>query len=367
VMDMESGSGKGQRISVRTVERLSVYRRALEDLMRQNIEYIPSHRLAALVGVTPAQLRRDLASFGSFGNVVRGYDVRQMVMTISALIGTDRQQDVGLVGVGQLGRALLSYRGFEQRGFHIAAAFDTDPQKIGRVFAGRRCHSLDELEARIAELGLRILLLTSRPEGLQELVNRAAAAGVRGFLNFVPTSIDCPAGCFIEPVDISAKLEKLSFLSRWSDEPLEQSIETVIGGVVAPKKILVVDDDRDLVASVEAFLKGRGYAVTTAHNGKEAYASIVSERPDLIVLDVMMDYDEEGMVLASALKTDGPTRDIPIVMLSGFNVQEDVRERVLASLMGQNLPAETFMEKPVRLAELADRIELLLGKEDDRS
>ncbi len=112
------------------------------------------------------------------------------------------------------------------------------------------------------------------------------------------------------------------------------------------RKILLVDDDRDLVASIEAFLTARGYAVTTANNGKEAYARIVADKPDLIVLDVMMDYDEEGMVLASALKTDGPTRDIPILMLSGFNVQEDVREKVLASLMGQDLPAEVFMQKP---------------------
>ncbi len=129
---------------------------------------------------------------------------------------------------------------------------------------------------------------------------------------------------------------------------------------MSTKRILVVDDDRDLVASIEAFLTARGFEVATAGNGKEAYARIVKNRPDLIVLDVMMDYDEEGMVLASALKTDGPTRDIPIVMLSGFNVQKDVRDRVLASLMGQDLPAETFMEKPVRLAELADRINLLL-------
>lgn len=128
------------------------------------------------------------------------------------------------------------------------------------------------------------------------------------------------------------------------------------------KKVLVVDDDLDLVASIEAFLTARGFAVTTANNGKEAYARIVADSPDLIVLDVMMDYEEEGMVLASALKTDGPTRDIPILMLSGFNVQQDVREKVLASLMGQDLPAETFMEKPVRLADLAARIDLLLER-----
>ena len=123
------------------------------------------------------------------------------------------------------------------------------------------------------------------------------------------------------------------------------------------RKILVVDDDRDLVASVEAFLTARGFAVATAGNGREAYAQIVKSAPDLIVLDVMMDYEEEGMVLASALKTDGPTRDIPILMLSGFSVQQDVREKVLASLMGQDLPAETFMEKPVRLVRRLSSIQ----------
>jgi DNA-binding response OmpR family regulator len=135
---------------------------------------------------------------------------------------------------------------------------------------------------------------------------------------------------------------------------------------MSTKKILVVDDDNDLVASIEAFLGARGFVVTTAGNSKEAYKRIVEDKPDLIVLDVMMDYDEEGMVLASALKTDGPTRDIPIVMLSGFNVQKDVREKVLASLMGQDWPAETFMQKPVRLAELAERIDTLLARVEER-
>jgi DNA-binding response OmpR family regulator len=135
---------------------------------------------------------------------------------------------------------------------------------------------------------------------------------------------------------------------------------------MSTKKILVVDDDQDLVASVEAFLGARGFDVSTAGNSREAYQRIVEDRPDLIVLDVMMDYDEEGMVLASALKTDGPTRDVPIIILSGFNVQKDVREKVLASLMGQDWPAESFMQKPVRLAELAERIDMLLTRVEEQ-
>jgi DNA-binding response OmpR family regulator len=135
---------------------------------------------------------------------------------------------------------------------------------------------------------------------------------------------------------------------------------------MSAKRILVVDDDRDLVTSIEAFLGARGFVVITAGNSKEAYKRIVGDRPDLIVLDVMMDYDEEGMILASALKTDAPTREIPILMLSGFNVQEDVRDKVIASLMGQDWPAEIFMQKPVKLADLAARIDELLAQAEKR-
>ncbi len=202
------------RVSLHTVERLSVYRRMLDELAHDGVESIHSHRLAALVGVTPTQLRRDLASFGSFGNIARGYDVQQMSRTISRIVGTDSPQAIALIGVGDLGRALLSYRGFEERGFHIAVAFDIDPEKVGRTFAGRRCYGPDELEGVLKDFDIRIVILASRPEGLQLVVDRAAAAGVRSFLNFVPKRAIAPSGCFVEHVDISAKLEKLSFLSR---------------------------------------------------------------------------------------------------------------------------------------------------------
>jgi len=204
-------------VSLHTVERLSVYRRMLEELAHEGVEYVHSHQLAALVGVTAAQLRRDLASFGSFGSIARGYNVREMDRTIGRIVGTDITQSVALFGLGDLGRALLSYRGFEERGFNVAAIFETDPDKIGHVFNGRRCYGLDALETVIAQHGIRIAILASREEGLQELVDRAAAVGVRSFLNFVPKRVTAPADCFVENIDISAKLEKLSFLSRRQD------------------------------------------------------------------------------------------------------------------------------------------------------
>ena len=203
-----------KHVSLQTVERLSAYRRVLEELDRDGVEHIHSQQLAGLVGVTPAQLRRDLASFGSFGNISRGYNVYQMGRTISRIMGTDSTQSVALFGVGDLGRALLSYRGFEERGFHIAVAFDVDQAKVGRVFAGRRCYALDEIATVLPEYEVRMAVLASRPEGLQALADRVAAAGVHAILNFVPKRVSAPEGCFVENTDISAKLEKLSFLAH---------------------------------------------------------------------------------------------------------------------------------------------------------
>jgi redox-sensing transcriptional repressor len=186
----------------------------LEDLDRDGIEYIHSHQLAGLVSVTPAQLRRDLASFGTFGNIARGYNVYQMSRTIGRILGTDESQNVALVGVGDLGRAPLSYRGFEERGFHIVVAFDVDTEKVGRVFAGRRCYHVDSLEQVLHESEVQMAILASRPEGLQALADRVCAAGVHGILNFVPKRVSVPAGCFVEETDITSKLEMLSYLAR---------------------------------------------------------------------------------------------------------------------------------------------------------
>jgi redox-sensing transcriptional repressor len=203
-----------KRVSLQTVERLSAYRKVLEELDRDGVEDIHSHQLAELVGVSPAQLRRDLASFGTFGNISRGYNVYQMSRTISRIMGTDEAQSVALFGVGDLGRALLSYRGFEERGFHIAVAFDVDSEKVGRVFAGRRCYHVDHLETVLREFDVHIALLASRTEGLQRLVDRVCGAGVHAVLNFVPKHVTVPGGCHVEEIDITSKLEMLSFLAH---------------------------------------------------------------------------------------------------------------------------------------------------------
>jgi redox-sensing transcriptional repressor len=211
---VETAKKADRRVSVSTVERLSVYRKVLEELHYDGVEYAYSQQLADMVGVTPAQLRRDLASFGSFGNISRGYNVYQLTRTISRILGTDAAQTVALFGVGDLGRSLLAYRGFEERGFHIGVVFDLDAEKAGRVFAGRRCFHVDQMEKVLPEFDVRIAILACRPPGLQQLVDRLSKLGITSILNFVPKRISPASGGYVESIDLAAKLEKLSFLSQ---------------------------------------------------------------------------------------------------------------------------------------------------------
>jgi redox-sensing transcriptional repressor len=204
----------GRHVALQTIERLSTYRRILEDLHSKGIQYVYSHQLAEYVDVTPAQLRRDLSAFGSFGNISRGYNVQRLIMTLSGLFGTSEVQPVALVGVGNLGRTLLSYRGFVERGFSVDVIFDSDPSKIGRVIAGRRCFDIKDAEMVLRESPIEIAMLACRPEGLQGVVDRFIALGVKSFLSFVPAIIEVPSGVFVETEDISAKLEKLSFFAK---------------------------------------------------------------------------------------------------------------------------------------------------------
>lgn len=127
------------------------------------------------------------------------------------------------------------------------------------------------------------------------------------------------------------------------------------------KKILVVDDDKDLVSSLEAYFRGRGHEVSTARSGAEAREALRGLQPDAIVLDIMMETDAEGFNLAYKLKTDEATRKIPIVILSGFMNHLEERSKSFEFIQGRDWPAAVFFEKPVKLKELADTVAQLIS------
>ena len=130
------------------------------------------------------------------------------------------------------------------------------------------------------------------------------------------------------------------------------------------KNILLVDDDRDLVETMKTFLEARGYAVTTAHSGIEAREELTRKRPDLVVLDIMMDYDTDGFNVAYKLKNDPETERIPVIIVSGFTKELDTKTHIFEPMMYRDWPAAKFFEKPVKLGALADAVaDLLAGAE----
>lgn len=200
-----------ERISDSTVRRLSVYLRLLRELAAEDREIVSSQELAERAGTTSAQVRKDLSLFGSFGKRGRGYEVNELVASLEGILGLERRWPVALVGVGRIGGALLGYDSLTGQGFEIAAAFDTDPSKVGSVRAGVEVAPLSELERRVSDQRIRMGIVATPPDAAQEVTDRLVEAGVEAILNFAPRKLDVPEGVTVRSMDVALELEGLSF------------------------------------------------------------------------------------------------------------------------------------------------------------
>ncbi len=195
-------------------QRLSLYLRFLEGLESGQKETVSSSQLARALGLTAAQVRRDLAYFGQFGFPGVGYKVANLVREIRRILGTDRTWQVALVGAGNLGTALLRYRGFRKQGFEIAAVFDADPKLEGKIVSGIAIKNVKDLARSVRDSGIRIAILAVPAEAANDAAKRCVEAGVRGILNFAPTRLDVPDSVIVHPVDLALQLEQLAFRMR---------------------------------------------------------------------------------------------------------------------------------------------------------
>ncbi len=193
------------------VSRLSLYLRELEHLVRDGHETTSSHRLGSVLGFTDAQVRKDLAYFGHFGYPGIGYRCDELIAAIKKILGTDQQWLVVLVGAGNLGRALLGYRGFQQRGFRVVAAFDIDPSKVGTQIEGLQVQHLDRLPDVARANRIRLGMIAVPAAAAQMVADRLVAVGVEGILNFAPVTIVLPEGVPRVGVDLAIELEQLAF------------------------------------------------------------------------------------------------------------------------------------------------------------
>ena len=204
---------KSQRSQIprKAVYRLSLYLRCLQRLRANGIRTVSSEALAAAAGVKSTQLRKDLTYFGQFGTRGLGYDVAQLAGMITDLLGTNSLQPVILVGVGNLGTALLSYRGFEKEGFEIVAAFDIDRSLQRGKRLKQPIFGMDRLAAFAAGHGVKMAVLTVPATVAQEVANDLVAAGITGILNFAPIVLQVPEDVVVNNVNLAIELENLSY------------------------------------------------------------------------------------------------------------------------------------------------------------
>jgi redox-sensing transcriptional repressor len=195
----------------KTIYRLSIYLRCLQRLRSNAIRTVSSDALAKAAGVKPTQLRKDLTYFGQFGTRGLGYDVEQLAAMITDLLGTKRLQPVILVGVGNLGRALLSYRGFEQEGFEIVGAFDLAVEGKRAKEIKQPVYAMERLEEIVRQAGARMAILAVPATAAQEVTNRLVQCGIAGILNFAPIVLQVPEEVTVNNVNLAIELENLSY------------------------------------------------------------------------------------------------------------------------------------------------------------
>ena len=200
-----------KRIADSTVRRLSMYLRYLEDLDTQGQETASSDELAHLCGTTPAQVRKDLSFFGSFGKRGLGYPVHELTAHLREILGLEREWKVVIIGAGKIGAALANYRGFRQRGFRIVGVYDNDPKKIGQPWGEAIVHDMADLVQDIRREEAPIAVLAIPSEDAQDVVDHLVDAGIRAILNFAPAQITVPPHVSLKSVNMAMELEGLSF------------------------------------------------------------------------------------------------------------------------------------------------------------
>jgi redox-sensing transcriptional repressor len=193
------------------IGRLPVYLRALNRLTQEGYEVTSSHELGRRLGISSAQIRKDLSHFGGFGKQGTGYQIAYLEEKLRQVLQVNRDWDVALVGAGDLGHAVGNYKGFVDRGFHITCIFDTSPNKIGTVIGGITVQSLDELPKTIEEKSIRMAMIAVPAEHAQKVTDTLIGVGVRAFLNYAPINLNVPEGVYVQYIDPVLHLQRMTY------------------------------------------------------------------------------------------------------------------------------------------------------------
>lgn len=201
-------------VSDKIIARLSLYRRLLKVLEGEGVRSVFSHQLATMAGGTAAQLRRDLMEVGYCGRPNNGYEVTRLADSIRDFLDVPGGQSVVLVGVGNLGKSLLSYFATRRSSLQVVAAFDSDPYKVNRVIHGCRCYPMDSLSEVLKGQTATVAVIAVPAAGAQGVAEVLTRAGVRGILNFAPVRLRVSPNVYVEDIDMTVALEKVAYFGR---------------------------------------------------------------------------------------------------------------------------------------------------------
>jgi len=202
----------------KTVERLSQYRRALLLILSKEKTHVFSHEIAQMLHITPVQVRRDLMLIGYSGNLRKGYDIKELIDLIGKIIDTEKGQRVAVVGLGNLGKAIISYFRGKRTKLTIVAAFDINAEKINRVYNGVPCHHIDLLPKIIRQENITVGIITVPAEQAAGVAETMVLSGIKGILNFTPKPLNVSPHVYLEEYDMITSLEKVAFFAKKNDE-----------------------------------------------------------------------------------------------------------------------------------------------------
>ncbi|MBT3240028.1 MAG: redox-sensing transcriptional repressor Rex [Chloroflexi bacterium] len=193
------------------IGRLPVYLRALQHMMDAGRSVTSSQELGERLGISAAQIRKDLSQFGEFGKQGTGYTIEFLAQQIQAILKIEKVWEIALIGAGDMGNALAAYQGFNQRGFHISKIFDSDPNKIGKQIGDYKVLNIESMESEIKKANIKIAMLAVPASVAQEVTDKLVDAGIKAILNYAPVSINVPEGVRKQYIDPAVHLQRMSY------------------------------------------------------------------------------------------------------------------------------------------------------------
>ena len=207
------------------IGRLPVYLRALQQLSEKGILTTSSQELGEIIGISAAQIRKDISQFGEFGKQGTGYSIPFLIERLRNILKVDRVWEVVIVGMGDIGHALARYNGFANRGFHIQMVFDNDPQKIGQKVGDYEIFDTATLIEKVKQNKIKIAMLTAPASSAQEITDLLVKAGIKAILNFSPGTLKVPPGVKLKNVDLTVSMESLSFFLARGEEAVDAEVQ----------------------------------------------------------------------------------------------------------------------------------------------